>query len=234
MRVFLGPRHPQLAVDHRERQPPLDQVERVAAELVVAPAFEDRQPVALPGGQRFQLLRPRQQPRRDVDVARPDLEQQLEQVGDQRAVLAEPRLAVVARRHFVGGHRLGVVERRHQPRADIVARPGRRQPAHARQIALLLGRMAGEIGQRLVLDDAAARQILAPRLHLAPPRQRLQPPEHVGLAARRSARASTPGRDRWRNWRDRRAAPFPGRATRRARSCFSSLEHLGEDLRRDA
>src|SRR3546814_3377754 len=44
--------------------------------------------------------------------------------------------------------------------------------------------MRGEVGERLVLDDAAAWQILVPRLAFAPRGERLQPAEHVELARR--------------------------------------------------
>src|SRR3546814_17751402 len=44
--------------------------------------------------------------------------------------------------------------------------------------------MRGEVGERLVLDDPAARQIFLPRLALAPRGERLQTAEHVELARR--------------------------------------------------
>src|SRR3546814_18180221 len=44
--------------------------------------------------------------------------------------------------------------------------------------------MRGEVGERLVLDDPAARQIFLPRLALAPRGERLQTAEHVEHARR--------------------------------------------------
>ncbi len=48
---------------------------------------------------------------------------------------------------------------------------------------MLARRVRGDVGQRLVLDDAPARQVLVLRLQLAPAGERFQPSEHIGLAA---------------------------------------------------
>ena len=45
------------------------------------------------------------------------------------------------------------------------------------------GRGGSKIGQRFVFDDATARHILVLRFQFAPARQRLQPAQHIGLAA---------------------------------------------------
>ena len=74
-------------------------------------------------------------------------------------------------------------ERGHQPAANVVALPGGGQAAHLAQILLRARRVAGDVGQRLVLDDAAARQILVLRFLLAPGGQRLEATQDIGLAA---------------------------------------------------
>ena len=61
----------QLAVAHREGEPALDQVERVVAEFLVAPALEDREALAPAGGELLQLLGLGDQPRRDVAFLAP-------------------------------------------------------------------------------------------------------------------------------------------------------------------
>src|SRR3546814_9456047 len=79
-----------LAVLDRKRKLTFDERQRVAAELLEPPAFEDRQPVALARRQGFEIVAACQQLGRDIDLARTDFEQELQQVGDQRAFLAEP------------------------------------------------------------------------------------------------------------------------------------------------
>ena len=74
-----------------------------------------------------------------------------------------------------GGQRIGDGQRLHHPRADIVALPRRREAAHLAERLLARRRMHGDVGERLVLHDPAARQILAARLELAPGGERLQP-----------------------------------------------------------
>src|SRR5690349_21419357 len=99
-RLVADPRPDQLAVAHREGQPPLDQVERVMAEFLVAPAFEDREAFAAAGGELLELLGLGHQPRRDIALPRLDLQQQLEEVRDEGAVLAEAGAAILARRQL--------------------------------------------------------------------------------------------------------------------------------------
>ena len=72
-----------------------------------------------------------------------------------------PRLAVG---QLVRLERLGRRQRGHQPGADVVRPPAGRQPADPAQIVLGLGRMGGELAQRVVLDDPAARQVLGSAL----------------------------------------------------------------------
>ena len=87
----------------------------------------------------------RDQPRRDIAFARPDLEQQLEQVGDQRAFLAEPGLALLARRQLVGRQRLGIV---------------RAPPSSARRYRCRVqaGGEAAHLAERLLAGAADARR----------------------------------------------------------------------------
>ncbi len=65
-------------------------------------------------------------------------------------------------------------ERRHQAGADVVGLPGGGQAAHLAKIFLRPGWMAGDVGQRLILDDAATGKILVLRLDLAPCCERLE------------------------------------------------------------
>src|SRR3546814_4766688 len=78
--------------------------------------------VALARRQGFEIVAACQQLGRDIDLARTDFEQELQQVGDQRAFLAEPGFAIVARRHLARGQRFGIRQRRHQPPADVIAK----------------------------------------------------------------------------------------------------------------
>src|SRR5688500_18900418 len=85
--TVLRPRHDELAAPHGEGKPSLNQVQGVAAEFLEPPPLQDRQTITLAGGELFQLLRARNQPRRDIALAGADLEQQLEEIGDQGAFL---------------------------------------------------------------------------------------------------------------------------------------------------
>ncbi len=111
LRLAVDAGHLEAALLDAEPEPALDQLERVAAEHLVAPAFEHRQ-LAHAGGERLELLGAGQQPRGDVDLAGADLEQQLEQVGDERAFLAERRAALGLLGQLVVGQRLGVLRAR--------------------------------------------------------------------------------------------------------------------------
>src|SRR3546814_12929974 len=106
-----------------------------------------------------------------MQFAGANLEQQFEQVADQRAFLAQPRTARRAIGHVVLCKWLGGRERVHQPAADIVGLPRRRQAAHAAESVLLLWRMRGEIGVRFLLDAAAAAPALGPPLAPATPEE---------------------------------------------------------------
>ena len=101
-----------------------------------------------------------------------DLEQQLEQVADQRAFLGQARAgAARGRAARRGSSGLAEASALISRAADVVRPPARRQAAHLAEIVLGLGRMDGELAQRVVLDDPPARQILAARLGLAPARR---------------------------------------------------------------
>ena len=78
---------------------------------------------------------------------------------------------------------MGARQRIHQPGADVIRPPAGRKTAHARQAFLVRRRVGGDVGQGLILHDAAAGQVLLPRFDLAPCGKRLEPPEHFGLAA---------------------------------------------------
>src|SRR5947209_3923685 len=69
--------HLELAVLDRESQPALDQVERIAAELLVAPAAEDVQVLANSGGERLEVVGAGDQPGGDSGLLGANLQQQL-------------------------------------------------------------------------------------------------------------------------------------------------------------
>jgi hypothetical protein len=173
-------RHFQATIDHGEGQLALHQIERILAEHAHAPAFENRQILAHASSQQFQIVRAGQQAGGHVDLARADFQQQLEQIGHQRAFLAQ-RGAARGARGSSSSQRLGIVDGLHQALADLIVLPARREAAHLGQIGLRLGRMAGDIGQSLVAGDAAARDVLVLRFMLAPGGQSLQAPSMAGL-----------------------------------------------------
>jgi hypothetical protein len=160
---------------------PFDQIERVAAELFEAPAFavrgrRARPPPAVP------VFAAGQQARGDVDLAAADLEQQLEQVGHQRAFLAQPGAARGARRAFrrrSSGLRLASAAISRAP-MSLSFQPAESPRTLAGRPAAL-GGWRGDVGQRLVLDDAAARDVLVLRLAFAPCASAFRRPSTSGL-----------------------------------------------------
>ena len=173
--------HLELVAQHGEGQLSLNQFQSILAESIETPPFKHGK-IAHAAGQKLQFLAAREQASRGVDLARADLQQQLQQVGNQRAFLAQRGATRRARRQLLVRQRLGLGQRGHEPATDLVVLPARRQAAHLGKVGLHLGRVAGEVGQRLVLGDAAARQVLVLRLQLAPAAQRLQPPQHCRVA----------------------------------------------------
>ena len=161
-----------LPLDHREGQLAFDQIERVAGRTVRSASLRaSAGPRARPAASSSSSSLRASRRDGDVDLAAADLEQQLEQVGDQRAFLAQGAPRGVARRAFrrrAAAWRLASAAISRAP-MSLSVQPGR-QPAHLGEIGLALGRMAGDIGQRFVLDDAAARDVLVLRLELAPAR----------------------------------------------------------------
>ena len=77
--------HLELSVLDREGEAAFDQIERVLAELLIAPAGEDIEVLAHAGCEGFEVVGTGDQPGRDARFLRADLEQELEQVADQRA-----------------------------------------------------------------------------------------------------------------------------------------------------
>src|SRR3546814_8029954 len=69
--------HHQLAVLDGETHAPFDKVERGVAEHVVAPPLHHLDAFARAGGEGFEIVAARDQPRRDVEFARANLEQKL-------------------------------------------------------------------------------------------------------------------------------------------------------------
>src|SRR5690349_16619937 len=74
--------HLELAVHNGEGEPPLDQVNRVLAEFVVAPAGQDIEVLAHTRGERFEIVRPGDEARCDSGFLRANLEQQLKKIAD--------------------------------------------------------------------------------------------------------------------------------------------------------
>ena len=79
--------HLELAVLDCEGEATLDQIEGVVTELVEAPALKDAQILPYPGRQSLQIVRTRNEARRDARFFGPYLEKQFQQVGDQRTFL---------------------------------------------------------------------------------------------------------------------------------------------------
>ena len=137
-RFLLGDTaHLELAVLDREGEAALDQVERVLAELLIAPARQDVEVLADARGERLELVRTGDQPRRDAGFLGTDLEQQLEQVADQRArPWSGPAAWARGRASRRASSGLARLDRGHQARADIVGLPAGRQSANAAEIVL--------------------------------------------------------------------------------------------------
>src|SRR3546814_6303407 len=113
------------------------------------------------------------------------LEQQLQQSGDKRRILAHAGARAVALRHFIRIERPRRLQRLDKPPPDVVRRPSGRKPPHATKVRLGAGRGKGQVAQRVVLDDAALGNVLRLRLAFPPGCKRLQPPQGFGLAVDR-------------------------------------------------
>src|SRR4029079_6553462 len=68
--------------------------------------------------------------------------------------------------------------------SEIVVAPAGGEASDAPEVVLRLGRMEHDLVQRVVLDDAAARQVLRPSLGLAPGGDSFQTTKHRRVAAR--------------------------------------------------
>src|SRR6478672_10462381 len=73
--------HLELPVHDGERKAPLDEVQCVLTELIKPPAAEDAEIRPDPGGERFEVVRPSDQARRDSGLLGADLQEQLQQVA---------------------------------------------------------------------------------------------------------------------------------------------------------
>src|SRR5690348_16951212 len=175
------PTHLELSVLDSEGESPLDQVERVFSELLVAPAAEDIEVLADSRGERFEIVGSCDEPCGDARFLSSNLEQQLQEIADQSRVLRQAGTAGFTVRHFIGAQRLGGLNCAHQPASDIVGPPPGGQAANPPEVVLRLRRMKDDFIQRVVLDDPAAREVLRPRLGLAPRRERLQSAEDCGI-----------------------------------------------------
>jgi hypothetical protein len=122
----------ELAGDDGESKPTLDQVDSVSAKLLKAPGLQDGKPLAPTGSEKIKLIGTGEEARGNIYFARPDFEQELEQIRDQRAFFAKARLAIIAGGHFGCAQGLGVGNGVHQAAANIVIRPGRGEAAHPR------------------------------------------------------------------------------------------------------
>ena len=165
------PAHLELAVLDREGEPAFDEVERVLAELLVAPALKDIEILADAGGERFEVVRASDQASRDAGLLRADLEQQLQQVADQSRVLGQAGSPAVRDRAIrrSSGLAASIAAIRRAPMS--LDSPSRRQATDPAEILLRLGRMENDLRQRVVLDDAPTRQVLPARFGLAPGRE---------------------------------------------------------------
>jgi hypothetical protein len=115
--------HLELSIFDREGEAPFDEVERVAAELLVAPAAEDAQVLAHARRERLQIVRARDQPWGDARFLGANLQQQLQQVGDKSAFLRQARTAGLTIGHFMLLERLCRLHGGDKPRSDIVRLP---------------------------------------------------------------------------------------------------------------
>src|SRR3546814_5177609 len=79
---------------------------------------------------RFQIVAARDQLCGDIGLLRPDLEQQLQQIGDKRRILAHAGARAVALRHFIRIERPRRLQRLDKPPPDVVRRPSGRKPPH--------------------------------------------------------------------------------------------------------
>src|SRR5690348_14593353 len=89
--------HLELSILDGEGEPALDEIERVLAEFLVAPAAQDVEVLAHAGGKGFEVVRPGDQARGNAGFLGADFQQQLQKIADQHAILGEawsPRLAV--------------------------------------------------------------------------------------------------------------------------------------------
>ena len=86
-------------------------------------------------------------------------------------------------RQVVARQRFRLRDNVHQPRADIIILPSRRQSADLAQLRLVPRRVAGNIGQRFIAHDPPAGQVLGLGFAFAPCGQRLEPAQHFRIPA---------------------------------------------------
>src|SRR4051794_5564248 len=126
LRVHNHPAHLQFPALDGEGHPSFDEIERVLAELLVAPARQDAEVLAHSGGERLEIVRAGDETRCDAGFLGANLEQQLQEIADQRSVLGEAGPLGLAVRHFARLQRLGRLDGRDQPRADVIGSPAGR------------------------------------------------------------------------------------------------------------
>src|SRR5215204_3008412 len=178
------PAHLELAVLDREGEAALDQVHSILAELIVSPASQDIEVLPDPGGERLEIVGPRDEAGGDARLLGADLQQQLQQVADKRRIFCQAGPSRLSVRQFVMIERLGGCEGSHEAGSDVVGSPARRQSPNAPEVLLGLRRMEDDLAQRVVFYDAAAWKVLGARLGLTPRSYSLQPPENGRVAAR--------------------------------------------------
>src|SRR6185369_3593784 len=100
--------HLQPSAQDGEGELSLHQLQRIAAELLEPPAFQQGKVLAHAGSQQLEIVGAGEQAGGDVDLAGADLEEELQQIGDERALLAERGAARGARGEFLVAERLGV------------------------------------------------------------------------------------------------------------------------------
>ena len=164
--------HLELALLDRKGKAALDQIERIPAKLLIAPAAEDIEVLANACRKRFKVVGSSDQAGRDARVLCPDLEQELQEVADERCVLGEARAPGFTVWHITLLQWFGARQSGHEATADVIGLPSGRKTAHASEIFLSLGRMENDLVQRIILDNPAAREVLRARFRLAPTSER--------------------------------------------------------------
>src|SRR3954468_22526628 len=80
------PAHLELTILDPEGEATLDKIERILAELFVAPSTQDIEVLADASRERFEIVRSGNQTRRDTSLLGADFQQQFQQIADERRI----------------------------------------------------------------------------------------------------------------------------------------------------